>query len=159
MKFINEFAKRFGAKFEFDERLVIEKERRYFLLNKRLKGLVKSDFFYGGTYLGKMKKGRFFPSFNLLKIIAEQGSANKVFVDKKSEWLFTCGRDVFKKGITKIIGSKRKDDYVLVLNSHGECLGFGKIIQDLDKVKKGVAVKNILDIGDFLRRERQAEFC
>jgi ribosome biogenesis protein Nip4 len=43
---------------------------------------------------------------------------------------------------------------VLVLNSYGECLGFGKILRSLDGKRKGLAVENILDIGDFLRRER-----
>jgi ribosome biogenesis protein Nip4 len=159
MKFINDFARLFGVEIEIEERLVVKRENRYFLLDDRLMGLAAADFFYGGTYLGKIKDARFFPSFNLLKIIAEKEAANKVFVDKKSEWLFICGRDIFKQRITKVVGSKRKGDYVLVLNQHDECLGFGKILQDLDKVEKGVAVKNILDIGDFLRRERwQAEW-
>jgi len=88
----------------------------------------------------------------LLTIIAE-GNANKVIVDEKTEWLFICGRDVFKQGIVKVIGSKQKGSYALILNQHGECLGFGKILQNLER--EGVAIKNISDIGDFLRREKQ----
>jgi ribosome biogenesis protein Nip4 len=42
----------------------------------------------------------------------------------------------------------------LVLNSHDECLGFGKILRNLKGKRKGPAVENILDVGDFLRRER-----
>ena len=159
MKVVAEFARRFGVEIEIGKSLVIKKENRYFLLNGELKGLAKSDFFYAGTYLGKIKHRRFFPSFNLLRIIAEKGEANKVFVDKRSGWLFICGRDIFKQGIVKAAGSKRKGSYVLVLNRHGECLGFGEILYDLDRIEKGVAVKNILDVGDFLRREReQAEW-
>jgi hypothetical protein len=28
------------------------------------------------------------------------------------------------------------------------------IEKDLDKAKRGVVIKNVLDVGDFLRRER-----
>ena len=154
MKLIKDFVSQFRAKISLDENLVVEKQNRYFLLNHELKKLIVKDFFYAGTYLGKAKNGRFFPSFNLLKMIAEK-KANKLIVDKKTEWLFICGRDIFRKGIRKVTGSKRKGDYALILNQHSECLGFGKILSNLDEEKEGVAVKNISDLGDFLRREKQ----
>jgi ribosome biogenesis protein Nip4 len=52
-------------------------------------------------------------------------------------------------------GSRRKGDHVLVLNEFGDCLGFGRIVTSLvGAAKKGeVAVKNVSDLGDFLRRE------
>jgi ribosome biogenesis protein Nip4 len=81
-------------------------------------------------------------------------NANRIVVDAKSAWLFICGRDVFKTGIMQASGSKKKGAHVLVLNEHGECLGFGKILHNLDSATAQVAVKNILDVGDFLRRER-----
>ena len=152
MKPMKDFIGQFSASIRLDESLIVKKENRYFLLNEKLKKLVTKDFFYAGTYLGKIKNGKFFPSFNMLRMIAEK-KANKVIVDKKTEWLFICGRDVFKQGIIKVMGSKRKGDYTLILNQHGECLGFGKILRSLDEGKEGVAVKNISDIGDFLRRE------
>jgi ribosome biogenesis protein Nip4 len=134
--------------------LIIKKESRYFLLNETLKGLIKRDFFYAGIYLGKVKNGRFFPSFNLLAMIAEE-KANKIIVNSKAEWLFICGRDILKEGIIEASGSKKKGDYALVLNRHGECLGFGQIVKNLDEIKEGVALRNILDVGDFLRKEKQ----
>jgi len=33
-------------------------------------------------------------------------------------------------------------------------LGFGQIVSNLDGEKQDVAVKNVFDIGDFLRREK-----
>jgi ribosome biogenesis protein Nip4 len=44
----------------------------------------------------------------------------------------------------------------LILNNFNDCLGFGRIIIDLDKKtqKNEVVIRNILDIGDFLRREQ-----
>lgn len=153
MKILREFVSRFGASISLNKNLLAKKENRYFLLNEKLKKLVGKNFFYAGVYLGKVKNGKFFPSFNLLSMMAEK-RANKIFVDKRSEWLFICGRDIFKQGIIRVIGSKRKGDYALILNDYGECLGFGKILRNLDKIVEGVAIKNISDLGDFLRREK-----
>jgi len=153
MKPINDFVSRFGAHICLDENLITKKENRYFLLNENLKQLIRKDFFYAGTYLGKTKNGRFFPSFSLLAMISEK-EANKIVVDRRSEWLFICGRDIFKQGINQVVGSKRRGSYTLILNQNGECLGFGKILWNLDEIKDGVAAKNISDIGDFLRREK-----
>lgn len=157
MKQITDFVSRFGTRLSLDEALIIEKQGRYFLLNQKLKELPSKDFFYAGVYLGKLRRGIFFPSFNLLAMIAERKEANKIMVDDKTEWLFIVGRDVFRRGILKVTGSAKKDGYTLVANKHGECLGFGRILHNLDDVKDQgkVAVKNVSDIGDFLRRERR----
>jgi len=154
MKAIKDFAFQCGAKLSLNPEFILNKSGRYFLINKNLLGYVQKDFYYAGTYLGKAKKGKFFPSFNLLTILAK-GDANKIVVDKKAAWLFICGRDIFRKGITAVRGSRRKGDYTLVLNEFGECLGFGKIISSLEAEAKKteVAIKNISDVGDFLRRE------
>ncbi|MEJ2241784.1 MAG: hypothetical protein P8Y18_06550 [Candidatus Bathyarchaeota archaeon] len=77
-------------------------------------------------------------------------------MDKKTAWLFICGRDIFRKGI--ITGnSVKKGNFTLVLNENNDCLGFGKLIMNLRGVpdSKEVAIKNILDLGDFLRREKR----
>jgi len=158
IRLISEFANQFGTSFRADERSLVKKENRYFLLNENVKKLTSEDFFYAGTFLGKTRRGKFLPSFSLLAMLAER-EANKIVVDKKTEWLFICGRDIFKRGITKTTGSKRKGAYVLILNQYDECLGFGKIVSDLNKEAQGVAVKNVLDIGDFLRRERARTGC
>ena len=152
MKPIKDFVRQFDASISLDESLIVKKENRYFLINEKLKKLITKDFFYVGTYLGKTKNGKFFPSFSLLMMIAER-KANKIIVDKKTAWLFICRRDIFKQGIIKVMGSKKRGDYTLILNQHEECLGFGKIIHNLNGEKSGLAVKNISDIGDFLRRE------
>jgi ribosome biogenesis protein Nip4 len=153
IKAIDDFVSLFGTGISLDETLIVKKQSRYFLLDQNLKQLISKDFLYAGTYVGKVKDGRFFPSVNLLELIARK-EANKVTVDKKTEWLFICGRDIFGQGIVKVVGSGRKEDYTLVLNLYGECLGFGKILCNLNGKRQGVVIKNILDIGDFLRREK-----
>ena len=154
MKAIMKFASQLGARFSLNADLTVNKTGRYFLLNEPLQKITRKNFYYAGTYLGKVKNGKFFPSFNLLAMLAE-GGANRVVVDKKTAWLFICGRDVFRTGILAVRGSRRKGDPVLVLNDFGECLGFGRIVGSLaGAARKGeIAVKNVSDVGDFLRRE------
>jgi ribosome biogenesis protein Nip4 len=156
MKEIKEFVAQFRASIPFDESRIVKNRNRYYLLSKKLKQQAPQGFFYAGAYLGAVKGSSFFPSFLLLAMIAER-KAKKLVVDKKTAWLFICGRDIFKQGIVKGDGVK-KGDYALVLNERNECLGFGKIMHNpreecADATK--VVVKNILDIGDFLRREKR----
>jgi ribosome biogenesis protein Nip4 len=152
MKPLFDFAFQFGAKVALDVDLIVKKGGRYFLLNENLKRFIRKDFYYAGTYLGKVKDGKFFPSFNFLAMLAK-GGASKIVVDRKAAWLFICGRDIFRKGILTVHGSRRKGDPTLVLNEFGECLGFGRITRNLDAKETKVVVRNIADVGDFLRRE------
>jgi ribosome biogenesis protein Nip4 len=152
LKPLEVFASRFGGKVAFNQEFIVEKGMRYYLLNPRLKKAAKGSFYCAGLYLGKLKNGVFFPSFNLLNSLLGV-AANKVVVDAKAAWLFICGRDVFGIGLVKVMGSKRKGHFTLVLNEFGECLGFGKMAGSFDSSEGKVVVKNILDIGDFLRRE------
>jgi ribosome biogenesis protein Nip4 len=157
MKTIKDFAAQFGgANIALDESIIVKKENRFFLLNKKLKKQIQQDFFFAGVYLGKLRGSTFFPSFPLLTMMVE-GRTNKTVVDKKTAWLFICGRDIFKKGILQLKGTERKGEYTLILNEHDECLGFGKILRSIRKEKDAnrVVVKNVLDIGDFLRREKR----
>lgn len=153
MKAIQNFISQFGAKLEVKSELIVEANQRYYLLNSTLRKLATKDFYYVGLYLGKTKNGIFFPSFNLLNTLADVAS-NKVVLNQKTSWLFICGRDVFQSGIMKVNGSTRKGSLTLVLNEFGECLGFGKITSNLDQTEGKIAIKNILDVGDFLRREK-----
>lgn len=157
MKEIKAFVEQFNGHITLDESHVVRRRNRYYLLPENLKQHIPDKFFYAGVYLGAVKGTSFFPSFPLLSTIAA-GKANKLVVDSKTAWLFICGRDIFKQGILNDTRLK-KGDYALIMNEQNECLGFGKIMinirQEID-VKK-VAVKNILDIGDFLRRERRQQ--
>ncbi len=154
MKAIMKFAAQLGVKFYLKGDLTVNKAGRYYLLSESLLKVVRKNFYYAGIYLGKVKNGKFFPSFNLLTMIAK-GEANKVVVNKKAAWLFICGRDVFRTGILAIRGSRKKGDPVLVMNEFDECLGFGRLVSNLVGAAKKdeIAIKNVSDVGDFLRRE------
>ncbi len=154
MKQINNFVSQFDTKIFFEEKNVILKGNRYYIVSRDKQKDLPSNFFYTGTYLGTLKGQSFFPSFFLLDMVSKQKS-NKLIVDSKTAWLFICGRDIFRRGIVK--GTRlKKGEYTLVLNQMNECLGYGKILINLrgPPDSKQIAVKNILDIGDFLRREK-----
>lgn len=154
-EYINRFARLLKAQISIEEKLTVERRGKLFLLTRDTSKIAreKGSWLYAGTYLGEAKAGMFYPSFPLLFMLAGKAE-NKVFLDDKSAWLFVCGRDIFKEGILTFEGSGEAGAYTLVMNKHGECLGFGKITKNLGKLKKGLAVKNIMDIGDFLRREK-----
>jgi ribosome biogenesis protein Nip4 len=152
------FARQFGANITLNPRLVVQKANRFFLLNSSLQSFAVTDFFYAGLYLGKVKSGVFFPSFNLLNILADSAT-NRIVLTSEAAWLFICKRDILKKSIVRFYGSGRKNTAVLVQNEFGECLGFGRIIGNLSDLTdliedNEIVVKNVLDLGDFLRRER-----
>ena len=152
---INDFVAQFNTSIPLDESQIVRHRNRYYILSKTLKQYAPKGFFYAGAYLGAVKGASFFPSFLFLAMLAKS-KANKLVLNKKTAWLFICGRDVFQRGILKE-NNLKKGDYALVLNEHNECLGFGKIMHNLRGVPDAnkVAVKNILDLGDFLRREKR----
>jgi ribosome biogenesis protein Nip4 len=154
-KTIANFASQFGVEIVLNPELVVEKNGRYFLVNTALKPFIRKNFYYGGIFLGKAKGGKFFPSFNLLGMLAKK-EANRVVVDGKAAWLFICGRDVLKKSVLRVYGLGKKNTNTLVLNEFDECLGFGRIVGSLSRAAEDneVSVRNVSDIGDFLRRER-----
>jgi ribosome biogenesis protein Nip4 len=153
---IENFAGKLGVRLELNESLVAKHQNRYYLLNERMKRLRLGGFFHAGIYLGKSKGRTFFPSFQLLAMIAEKEGSRRVLVDGKAEWLFVCGRDVFRRGVVRAVGSTKRGADVLVVNVRGECLGFGRMMRDIAEsgTANEVVVRNIADVGDFLRRER-----
>ncbi len=153
MKALESFASRFGGRIMIDARAVVVKSQRYYLLNQAVRRIIQDDFFFAGLYLGKVKDGKFYPSFGFLDMLLDL-AANKVILSRRAAWLFICGRDVFRKGVSKAMGSQRKGDFTLVLNEFGECLGFGVIAHGPDEMEFKVSVRNVLDVGDFLRREK-----
>lgn len=142
MNDIHEFTKKFT-----NEKIgnVVKVQRNYFQVTDELmkvKNLIKPEPFAIGTYLGTGKP--FHASTALLDWLGER-TKRIVEVDKKAAWLFLCGRDIFGESITK-----RNVDTgeVIIKNEGGEVLGLGSF------TGRKVAIKNMLDKGDFLRRER-----
>lgn len=105
---------------------------------------------YIGECIAHERGNNIVPSVDFLQVMGKQAK-RKVVVNEKGEWLFICGRDLFEDAIVKSNGAK-KDDIVVVLNQHMECIGYGRFIDSK------IAVKRIFDIGDLLRREKKRKF-
>ena len=107
-----------------------------------------------GILLGKQKK-YFEPTPYLLEWLSQRTN-KKIFVNDKAEWLFLCGRDILKQGIIKQINNDKENNktnnknnnFFLIQNHRDENIGLGL-------KQKDETIKNILDRGDYLRRERK----
>ncbi|MBR9677451.1 hypothetical protein GOV04_04880 [Candidatus Woesearchaeota archaeon] len=120
--------------------------RKYYQINSQQQKIIDSidrEPFSAGLFLGEEKKDLFKASLALLEIIAKD-SDTKVFVNDKAEWLFLCGRNILPESITKKIAKKGT---VLIQNERDENLGLGKYEND-------GTITNLIDRGDFLRREK-----
>ena len=103
---------------------------------------------YCGIKLGTIRGEIFIPGPNFLNYMAAfLDELNYVIVNARAEWLFLCGRDIFAEGIVRKSLSMGN---ALVLNERRECLGYGRI-----ETSGSQLIKNIFDLGDFLRRERK----
>lgn len=151
--FIKKFCKK--THFDFEKGLkVINIRNKFFIADKNLISLTKRIGIKPaalGVFLGEVRKNDFYPSSALLDLISKK-SNKKVFLNKKSAWLFLCGRDVFGSGIIKA-EEKNKGELVLVQNENDENLGYGKIISNLTEENK-VVIKNCYDRGIFIRKRK-----
>lgn len=148
---ITEFVKGFTSE-EIDN--VTRIGDRYYQIRQELleyRKKITENPFSIGIFLGEDKKD-FKPSLELLDMLAKK-SDKKIQVNDKSEWLFLCGRDVFEQGFlnTENLNKFKEGSLLLVQNKNDENLGLGKIGIRNDKL----FIKNIIDRGSFLRRERQ----
>ena len=115
----------------------------FFLADKNLmeiKNRIKISPEAIGVFLGEMKNREFRPSAPLLDMIAKN-SDKKLVVNRKTEWLFLCGRDIFGKGIVKA-NVKKPNELVFYLAA---AKGARTLPRVLVSVNKG------LDGGDIRR--------
>ncbi len=104
-----------------------------------------------GTFLGEIKDGKFSPSLPLLSIIAKDTN-EKVIIKEIGENDFLYGKNLRPRHILKIEGTMKEGFLKIVVNEKNECLGMAK----LKKITGNEAsFRNIIDLGDYLRRERK----
>ncbi len=140
---LSTFMKKVG-KPSFKEEIVQEDNRFYLLPSqvKELKETISRSTFSAGIFLGEKKRGVFKPSLAFIELLAKESNEKPVILDKKTAWLFLCGRDVFGNSLKE----KPKEGFVFVANTKKENLGLG--------FYDGQNVLNVIDRGDFLRREK-----
>ena len=137
------FMKKVGKPSFKDE--ITQEDNRYYLMPpqiKEFKETVSRSTFSAGMFLGEKKRGIFKPSLAFIELLAKESTEDPVILDKRTAWLFLCGRDVFGKSLE----TEPKEGYVFVANQKKENLGLGFF--------EGRNVLNVIDRGDFLRREK-----
>ncbi|MGV8151409.1 MAG: hypothetical protein ACP5NV_06815 [Candidatus Woesearchaeota archaeon] len=118
---------------------------------------IKRDVFSIGIFLGE--EGKYFmPSPAFIELLSKMPDAEKkkIYVSSKVEGLFLYGRNILKDSISKN-PHNIDSGYVFVQNENDENLGLG-IFQTQtqhNSQKKELIIKNILDKGFYLRKERR----
>lgn len=133
--------KRFLELFHVSLAPVATRDDRYYYVASVPEGALSA-----GDYLGTHRGKRFLPSLRLLELIAQTTQAKSI-VRGKAAWLFLCGRDVLPTGIISLRASQ---NHTIVCDEQGNVLGYGRV----EKQNNGFLIKNLLDKGDFLRREK-----
>mgnify|MGYP000167906647 CR=1 FL=1 len=108
-----------------------------------------------GLFIGWRMNEVFIPSpwlFNYIyNCIGKVKAA--IEIDEKASHLYLYGRDIFSSSIMKIYEPIEKNSYVAILDFEGEIIGVGLVLKHpLEAEEKEVVVKNIFDMGWFLRR-------
>ena len=149
MRLLQRFLRQIGSEKELDEANLLRINNQYFIVNENLKRsiLEKSLLVYAGEYVGKDQR-LFVPSTILLERLGRETSTRKVYVNQDTGWLFVCGKDIFEENILKTEGDLKLGNYYLVILA-SECLGYGRFETSANKR----VIRNLFDIGDFLRRE------
>lgn len=85
-------------------------------------------------------------------------SRKRVFVSDRGEMLFLYGRDVFASSVTDVDSDVMENDVVFVVNRYGDVLGIGRsrfdALRILEAEDDRVVVENLVDRGEYLRKER-----
>jgi ribosome biogenesis protein Nip4 len=150
MSELRDFLTAMGAVYEPVGERVNLNDRR-FIVNPELAAWIhdRSRMIYAGNLLGRTKR-EFMPGSSLLRELGKMKGPNKVWVDDRVGWLFVCGRDIFEESIVRAEGVLEEGTFFLVMLGD-DCLGYVRIeTQDGRRL-----LRNIFDLGDFLRRERR----
>jgi hypothetical protein len=98
-------------------------------------------------YRDVYEKMGFSPSPALIDLISKfpDAQSKKIFVNRKAEWMFLCGRNVLSDSVAKNPNGL-SEGLVLVQNVQDENLGYGQF-----KKEDTLIIKHILDKGRYLR--------
>jgi len=151
VRLMRKFLEGVGSSLAVDEGRLLRINNRRFTVGEDIEACILRgrSLVYAGKLLGK-DRNLFHPSPALLQEVASgQGPLNRVHVDREVGWLFVCGRDIFEESILRREGAFEEGALSLVMLD-GECLGYGRV----ETFEGRRMLRNVFDIGDFLRRER-----
>ncbi len=119
--------------------------------------LYKLNYVHAGLKVGEVGSRRFRFSLEGAFYLVKKNK-KKVFVNEKGEMLFLYGRDIFAESVIDATKDVKENDIVFVCNTKGDILGIGRARFDAERMKevaKGrVVVENLVDRGEYLRKEK-----
>ncbi len=114
------------------------------------------DFMWAGIKIGEMSSRKV--RFTLEGAYYLTGKRNRIFVKPKGEMLFLYGRDVLASSVLSWDKDVKENDVVFVANKHGDILGIGRLTHSPERISNlephETAVKNLVDRGEYLRKNR-----
>jgi len=146
MRLLQRFLSDIGSSYSPSDVLNINNKR---FTSEVVPPIMLSEQVYTGIYLGQNKR-RFQPSSILLQKLAEDPDTHKVYVNRQTAWLFVVDKDIFDENIIKRTEGVHLGGYCLVMYKE-HCIGYGRY----ETSRELKVVKNIYDVGDFLRREQE----
>jgi ribosome biogenesis protein Nip4 len=144
MRLLRKFLIQVGSKYRPEELFNINNKRFTDPIDVKLQ---RDMMVYNGLYLGQNRRW-FTPSSLLLQKLAQEDATKKAYVYRDAAWLFVVGKDIFEENVQRFEGGVKLGMYCLVMFGEG-CIGYGRFETSGDLR----VIKNIFDIGDFLRRE------
>ncbi len=147
-----------------NELLILEMDKReVYALSKDLYKfleLFKIDFVNAGIKVGEVGSRRLRFTLEGSFYLAKR-ERKRVYVDEKGEMLFLYGRDIFARSVVRVTDDVRENDIVFVCNEKGDILGLGKSRFNADRYerveKDRIVVENLVDRGEYLRKEKLYE--
>ncbi len=119
--------------------------------------LFKLNYVHAGLKVGEVGSRRFRFSLEGSFYLVRR-DRKKVFVNERGEMLFLYGRDIFAESVVKVTEDVRENDVVFVCNTKGDILGIGRARFDAGRMrevaKDRVVVENLVDRGEYLRKEK-----
>ncbi len=149
MRLLRRLLRELNSKYSPEESEVFRINGKYFTLSPSLRDWLKArkGLVYAGRYLGRDRR-LFQPSAQLLEALVGESGTHKVQVRRGAAWLFACGRDLFKESVEEAEPELTLGAHYLVVYG-GRCIGYGRYETAGDRR----VIRNLFDIGDFLRRE------
>jgi len=116
-----------------------------------------NQIYSAGTPFFEMKEETYRYLLGAIEILSKY-SNQSIIVNEKGAKLFLYGRDLFKNSVISFDMNMEKNSFVIVKEYSKKPLGMGKLLYATDTFKKieksTVVIRNIIDLGYYLRSER-----
>lgn len=162
-KVIESAMKYFGSDVQGKIAVLESKKREVYLLSEELYDFLY-DFLkekdikplFAGLKLGEVGRRFRFTVEGTFFLVKKK--KKRIYVNDRGEMLFLYGRDIFSESVVKATPDIKENDIVFVCNKAGDILGIGKSRYEADKLrsveKDRVVVENLVDRGEYLRKEK-----